>query len=130
MLSSQDRIKRLRWKSRRGLKELDVLFEAFFIKQAESLLAGGWPQLEEVLAQEDDLLLDWISGRGLILTSPLISLMGFVHASVLVPSIFIAQEPQIPSRHERRSVNDGSISFLIFKMASSTIGPQSSRSIS
>jgi len=65
MLSGQYRVKRLRWKSRRGLKELDVLFEAFFIKQAESLLAGGWPQLEEVLAQEDDLLLDWISGRNL-----------------------------------------------------------------
>ena len=47
------------------MKELDVLFEAFFANQAESLLAGGWPQLEELLAQEDDVLLDWISGRNL-----------------------------------------------------------------
>ena len=47
------------------MKELDVLFEAFFENQAESLLAGGWPQLEELLAQEDDVLLDWISGRNL-----------------------------------------------------------------
>lgn len=55
----------LRWKSRRGMKELDVLLEAFFDQQAESLHAGGWPQLEELLAQEDDVLFDWISGRNL-----------------------------------------------------------------
>ena len=47
------------------MKELDVLFEVFFEKQAESLLAGGWPQLEDFLAQEDDVLFDWISGRNL-----------------------------------------------------------------
>jgi succinate dehydrogenase flavin-adding protein (antitoxin of CptAB toxin-antitoxin module) len=55
----------LRWKSRRGMKELDVLLEAFFAQQAKSLHAGGWPQLEELLAQEDDVLFDWISGRNL-----------------------------------------------------------------
>lgn len=65
MLSKQDRVKKLRWKARRGMKELDVLFEAFFEKQAETLLAGGWPELEAFLAQEDDVLFDWISGRNL-----------------------------------------------------------------
>jgi len=47
------------------MKELDVLFEAFFAQQAESLIAGGWPQLDELLTQEDDVLFDWISGRNL-----------------------------------------------------------------
>ena len=47
------------------MKELDVLLETFFAKQAESLAAGGWPQLETFLAQEDYVLFDWISGRGL-----------------------------------------------------------------
>ena len=65
MLEGEHRVKKLRWKSRRGLKELDVLFEAFFAKQAESLANGGWPQLEALLAQEDDVLFDWISGRDL-----------------------------------------------------------------
>lgn len=46
-----------------------------------------------------------------------------IHASVFVPPIFIAQDPQIPSRQERRNVNVGSISFLILIKASSTIGP-------
>ena len=51
-------------------------------------------------------------------------------ANVFVPSIFMAQEPQIPSRHERLNVKDGSISLLIFITASSTIGPQLSISTS
>ncbi len=61
----QDRVKKLRWKSRRGMKELDVLLETFFETQSVSLSNGGWPQLEEFLAQEDDVLFDWISGRDL-----------------------------------------------------------------
>lgn len=47
------------------MKELDVLFEAFFTKQTEALCAGAWPELEAMLDQEDDVLFDWISGRNL-----------------------------------------------------------------
>ena len=65
MLSGQDRVKKLRWQSRRGMKELDVLFEAFFVEQAEHLLEGAWPDLEVLLEQEDDVLFDWVSGRDL-----------------------------------------------------------------
>jgi len=65
MPAGEARVKKLRWQARRGMKELDMLFEAFFAKQAESLAAGGWPQLEDLLTQEDDVLFDWISGRDL-----------------------------------------------------------------
>jgi antitoxin CptB len=65
MHSGEDRVKKLRWRSRRGMKELDVLFEAFFEQQAEALVAGEWPELEDLLAREDDVLFDWISGRNL-----------------------------------------------------------------
>ena len=65
MVDGHDRVKKLRWQSRRGMKELDVLFEAFLIKQAKPLLAGAWPEFETLLKQEDDVLLDWISGRNL-----------------------------------------------------------------
>ena len=65
MQSGQDRVKKLRWKSRRGMKELDVLFEAFFARQADLLANGGWPELEVLLEQEDDVLFDWISSRNL-----------------------------------------------------------------
>ena len=47
-----------------------------------------------------------------------------------MPSMFIAHEPQMPSRHERRNVSVGSISFLILISASRTIGPQLSMSTS
>jgi len=45
-------------------------------------------------------------------------------ANVLVPSIFIAHDPQMPSRQDRRKVSEGSCSFLILKSASRTMGPQ------
>ena len=47
-----------------------------------------------------------------------------------LPSMFIAQEPQMPSRQERRKVNVVSTSFLILISASRTIGPQWSMSSS
>ena len=65
MLDGHNRVKKMRWQSRRGMKELDVLFEAFFIEQNEPLLKGAWPELEALLSQEDDVLFDWISGRNL-----------------------------------------------------------------
>jgi len=65
MLSGHDRLKKLRWQSRRGMKELDVLFEAFLENQARQLSEGAWPELEELLTLEDDVLFDWISGRDL-----------------------------------------------------------------
>jgi len=65
MQSGQDRVKKLRWRSRRGMKELDVLLENFFELNSAAISRGEWPQLEELLAQEDDVLFDWISGRDL-----------------------------------------------------------------
>jgi len=47
---------------------------------------------------------------------------------VLVPSMFMEHEPQMPSRQERRKVSVGSMTFLIQISASSTIAAQSSRS--
>ena len=65
MPAGEDRLKKLRWKARRGMKELDVLLEAFFAKQSGAIIAGEWPRLELFLSQEDDVLFDWISGRDL-----------------------------------------------------------------
>jgi hypothetical protein len=43
------------------------------------------------------------------------------------PFMFMAQEPQMPSRQERRKVRVGSCSFLIFMSTSSIMGPHSLR---
>ncbi len=65
MISGEERVKRLRWKARRGLKELDVLFEAFFKAQAESIAVGNWSRLERLLDQEDTVIFGWVSGKEL-----------------------------------------------------------------
>ncbi|NIP16986.1 MAG: hypothetical protein GWM87_01595 [Xanthomonadales bacterium] len=54
---------RLRWMCRRGMKELDVLLEAFLEDHGAALEAGGWPQFEEFLQEEDDRLWAWIQGQ-------------------------------------------------------------------
>ena len=48
-----------------------------------------------------------------------------MHASQFVPSMFIAHEPQTPSRQERRKVSVESTLFLIQIRTSRIIGPQS-----
>lgn len=57
------------------MKELDVLLEAFIKMQGERLLAGEWPGLERLLAEEDDVLYDWISGRNLPADTALVELI-------------------------------------------------------
>ena len=50
------------------------------------------------------------------------------HANVFTPLMFIAHEPQMPSLHDLRKLNEWSCSSLIFKSTSSIIGPQSFKS--
>ncbi|HKX55880.1 MAG TPA: succinate dehydrogenase assembly factor 2 [Xanthomonadales bacterium] len=50
----------LRWQSRRGMKELDVLLERFIQIQSIELDQDAWPELETLLAMEDDQLWDLI----------------------------------------------------------------------
>jgi len=40
------------------MKELDVLLEGFIGQHADALKAGKWPELEALLAMEDDQLWD------------------------------------------------------------------------
>jgi hypothetical protein len=63
-------------------------------------------------------------------TSPFTSSIGLRQARVFSPSMFIEQEPQMPSRQDARKVSVLSISFLILPSASRTIGPHWSRSTS
>lgn len=55
-------MQKLRWMCRRGMKELDVLLEPYLSGNEAALRAGAWPELEELLSCEDDLLWDWLRG--------------------------------------------------------------------
>lgn len=75
MSEGRNRLRKLRWQSRRGMKELDVLLEAFFAGESEAVQKGEWPQLEDLLGREDDILFDWVSGRDLPADPALLSLI-------------------------------------------------------
>lgn len=63
-MSTEDmRVKRLRWLSRRGMRELEILLEGFLLRESEALTDGAWPEFEALLACEDDRLWDWFQGR-------------------------------------------------------------------
>ena len=62
-LSGELRIKRLRWLCRRGMRELEILLEAFLLREQAALSDGQWPAFEALLACEDDQLWDWFQGK-------------------------------------------------------------------
>ncbi|MCM5569098.1 succinate dehydrogenase assembly factor 2 [Burkholderiaceae bacterium FT117] len=57
------RRRRLRWRSRRGLLENDLVFERFFDRYEESLTDDDVAGLDELLGLTDNELLDLILGR-------------------------------------------------------------------
>jgi antitoxin CptB len=56
---------RVRWRCRRGIKELDVLMEQFIADCLPRLPPGQVQVLERLLEETDADLLDWIIGRNL-----------------------------------------------------------------
>jgi len=55
-------LERLKWRSRRGLLELDIVFERFWARGAE-MDEGDAAALERLLALPDNDLLDLVMGR-------------------------------------------------------------------
>jgi len=51
---------RLKWRCRRGMKEIDLLLEWFVEQHREELDSGQWPELGGLLETEDDRLWDWL----------------------------------------------------------------------
>lgn len=54
---------RLRWRCRRGMRELDVLFERWLDRRWLDADASERSAFERLLEIEDDRLWDWVSGR-------------------------------------------------------------------
>lgn len=53
----------LRWRCRRGMRELDVLLTGWFSREYARASAGLQQQFAQLLEHEDDRLWDWLSGR-------------------------------------------------------------------
>ena len=56
-------LERLKWRSRRGLLELDLVFERFWAGPGRELDAAEAAALERLLAMPDNDLLDLVMGR-------------------------------------------------------------------
>lgn len=58
-----DEQRRLRWRCRRGMRELDVLLTAYLDTCYEQAPAKTQQDFAYLLEQEDDQLWDWLLGR-------------------------------------------------------------------
>ena len=56
-------VERLKWKSRRGLLELDLVFERFWKEAGTRMSEDDMAALERLLALPDNDLLDLVMGR-------------------------------------------------------------------
>lgn len=65
-----ERVRRLKWLCRRGMKELDILLQRFVDHHQESLAQGGWPEFEALLQTEDDVLWDWFQNPSIAEARP------------------------------------------------------------
>lgn len=54
---------RLRWQCRRGLLELDLLFEAFLESGYKKLSAAEKESFQELLLNSDQVLQQWMMGK-------------------------------------------------------------------
>ncbi len=63
MSSTIERTNRLRWRSRRGMRELDQLLNAHLDGLIASNDQAGLDRYEALLACEDDQLWRWLMGR-------------------------------------------------------------------
>jgi antitoxin CptB len=56
-------LERLKWRSRRGLLELDIVFERFWAREGTRLTEQDGKALEELLHLPDNDLLDLVMGK-------------------------------------------------------------------
>ena len=58
--------KALRWRQRRGMKELDVVLERYFDRRYPTATPGERAQFERLLDCEDPQIWGWIMGQGAV----------------------------------------------------------------
>ncbi|MEX2479264.1 MAG: succinate dehydrogenase assembly factor 2 [Gammaproteobacteria bacterium] len=57
------RLKRLRWRCRRGMRELDLLLEPWLARHGETMDTAALAEFERFLDCPDMDLHDWLTGR-------------------------------------------------------------------
>ena len=65
-----------RWRCRRGMRELDLVLEAFLREEFETLSETDKARFEELLDQPDPVILAWLRGECRSEGNPLAGLLG------------------------------------------------------
>ncbi len=60
---NEDELKRLRWRCRRGMRELDVLLSTFLDREWPGMNADARTEFTALLGVEDDALWRWFMGH-------------------------------------------------------------------
>ena len=76
-----DEQRRLRWRCRRGMRELDVLLTAYLDSRYQRASAKTQEDFAYLLEQEDDQLWDWLLGRSVPDEARLAAIVAEVTAS-------------------------------------------------
>ncbi len=80
MILSQRERDRIHWHCRRGLLELDLVLERFVARHLDTLNAGQTEVFKELLAYEDNDLLDMVMGRAEPLNESLAAVLEMMRA--------------------------------------------------
>jgi len=80
MAVDEAELRRLRWRSRRGLLENDLMLERFLAQQAASLDGRGLAAFQRLLAYEDNDLWDVLSGRAVCSEPELQEMVNLIRA--------------------------------------------------
>lgn len=78
--------KRLRWRSRRGMREMDLMLERFLRAAGETLDEDARRDLERLLERPDQELLDWLTGRKPAPDGAIAALVGRIRAASALPA--------------------------------------------
>ena len=74
-------LERLKWKSRRGLLELDIVFERFWKRAGNEMNEREAAALDRLLALPDNDLLDLVMGRVEIRDAGLVAMLDKLRAA-------------------------------------------------
>jgi len=74
-------VERLKWRSKRGLLELDLVFERFWKGEGVRLTEGEGAALEKLLLLPDNDLLDLVMGRAHVREGDLVALVEKLRAA-------------------------------------------------
>ncbi len=77
----REALERLKWRSRRGLLELDLVFERFWKGAGQDLDAAEAERLERLLTMPDNDLLDLVMGIANVPDADLRALVGKLRAA-------------------------------------------------